>query len=97
MTKKDPPDTSEPRFFTHVKPGDKVTRLISSEMIPMELTVESIHENLITCFGGWQFDANTGCEIDADLGWGNERTGSFLSAINGTQVINATPKARPES
>ena len=67
--------------FNKLQPGDRVVRLLSSEQIPMTMTVEKVHEGMVFVRGGWTFDADTGVEIDPDLGWGLEtgRTGSVLS------------------
>lgn len=66
--------------FRDLKPGDTITRLISSAKIPMIMTVESVDEDLIHMKGGWTFDRATGVEEDHDLGWGVRFgiTGSFL-------------------
>ena len=43
----------------------------------MELKVTQITKDRIIC-GPWEFDRETGCEIDEYLGWNNEITGSYL-------------------
>jgi len=63
-----------------MKVGDKVTRLLA-ESIPMKLTITAIDEEFIHCGGGWKFDKITGAEVDEFLGWGNERTGSYLTEL----------------
>ena len=63
--------------FAYLKPGDKIVRLIAGS-VPMTMVVDRIESNLIHMHGGWTFDVNTGAEVDEDLGWGNEHTGSFL-------------------
>jgi hypothetical protein len=61
-----------------VQVGDKVTRLISADRIPMELTVTQITDTRIVC-GAWEFDKRTGGEIDEDLGYdGVTRTLSYI-------------------
>lgn len=60
--------------FSHLKPGDRVTRMLAGT-IPMEVEVGGITENgLIECFppgirwdSGWTFDPVTGVEIDEDI------------------------------
>jgi len=67
-------------MFKYVKPGDTVTRMLSSARIPMTLIVEKVENGVITCKGGWTFDVKTGAEIDDDLQWGPKwgATGSQL-------------------
>lgn len=67
--------------FRDIKPGDVVTRLIGGVM-PMELTVTAVDERLIHC-GPWTFDRETGAEVDEELGWGPEGTGSYLAKGDG--------------
>jgi len=64
-------------FLTHIKVGDTVRRMLAGT-IPMDLTVTNITPDLITTGGGWTFCPKTGAEIDEDLGWGPNGTGSFL-------------------
>lgn len=60
-----------------IKVGDTVTRILAGE-IRMPLKVTAITETRIIC-GPWEFDKNTGGEIDEDLGWdGIIHTGSVL-------------------
>lgn len=61
------------------KVGDIVTRLLGG--IPMKLKVTEVDDKFIYCGPkdvGWKFDRNTGAEVDEELGWGNEGTGSYL-------------------
>lgn len=60
----------------NVKVGDRVTRMMGGE-IPMDLKVSEVTDKLIIC-GPWSFDRETGAEIDEDLGWNVDRTGSYL-------------------
>lgn len=62
-----------------IKPGDKLTRYISSARIPMQMTVEKIENGIIYCAGGWTFDATHGYEIDEDLGWGKQADGNVVT------------------
>ncbi len=64
-----------------MKVGDKVTRMLAGS-IPMNLTITAIDDEFIHCGGGWKFDKKTGAEVDEELGWGNEGTGSYLKDIN---------------
>ena len=57
--------------------GDVVRRNMCG--VVMDLQVSDVLNGLITCAGGWTFDAKTGNEIDEDLGWNNQRTGSYIS------------------
>lgn len=63
--------------FSYVKPEDKVVRLLA-ESIPMELTVTKIEDGIIHTVGGWTFSVANGAEIDEDLDWNEEMTGSRL-------------------
>lgn len=45
--------------------------------IKTQLKITEITADKIVC-GDWEFDKNTGAEIDEELGWNNERTGSYL-------------------
>lgn len=55
--------------------GDIVTRNMCG--IKTQLKITEITADKIVC-GDWEFDKNTGAEIDEELGWNNERTGSYL-------------------
>ncbi len=58
------------------KVGERVTRNMAG--IIMDLRVSEVTDDLIKC-GPWEFDRQTGAEIDEDLGWDNNRTGSFIT------------------
>ena len=62
----------------YLQVGDTVTRMLCGEL-PMDLKVTEITENTIVC-GFWEFDKETGCEIDEDLDWGPppKHTGSYI-------------------
>lgn len=62
-----------------VKAGDKVTRIIGG--YHMELRVTKVTDDLIVC-GPWEFDRETGMEIDETMEWGPKwgATGSRLLA-----------------
>lgn len=63
--------------FAHIKPGDRVTRYLGGR-VPYLVTVESVTPDLIVCDGA-TFNARTGMEVDASLGWdGVNTTGSTL-------------------
>lgn len=62
--------------FDDVKVGDKLIRNLGGILIPM--TVTRITDAKIYC-GHWKFDRKTGAEIDKDLNWGPQGTGSYLS------------------
>lgn len=62
-------------MFQSVKEGDTVLRMLCG--IPMPLKVSKVTDKLIIC-GSWEFDRNTGAEIDDELGWNNFHTGSVL-------------------
>ena len=62
----------------NVKVGDIVTRFMGNKReVMMDLEVTSITNKLIVC-GAWTFDRNNGAEIDEDLGWDANGTGSFI-------------------
>jgi hypothetical protein len=56
--------------------GDEVTRWMGGEIV-MNLIVTEVTETRVLC-GSWEFDRLTGAEIDEDLGWGVNGTGSFI-------------------
>lgn len=63
--------------LSQLKEGDKITRMLSG-IIPMELVITKITETAIFA-GLWEFDIETGYEIDLDLGWdGKTVSGSFI-------------------
>lgn len=76
--------------FEHLKPGDRVTRLLAGTK-PMLMEVISVKGDLLTCGavlpdgqvfrGDWTFDRNSGVEEDHELQWGIKfgRTGSVLT------------------
>jgi len=58
--------------------GDFVLRWFGGLPKPMPLKVTQLTADRIIC-GAWEFDRQTGAEIDEDLGWGPDRiTGSFI-------------------
>lgn len=48
--------------------------------IEMKLRITEVSDTLITC-GGWTFDRATGAEVDEELGWGPQGTGSYLTGF----------------
>ena len=65
-----------PSPFSHLQPGDRVTRLMGG-VVPMPLIVTEVTATLIVC-GAWSFDRVTGNEIDEELGWDARESGSRL-------------------
>lgn len=62
----------------NIKVGDIVTRFMGCEReVMMDLAVTEITDTLIVC-GAWTFDRNNGAEIDEELGWDANGTGSFI-------------------
>lgn len=59
----------------NIKVGDELIRNMDGIMIPIKIT--KITEDKIYC-GPWKFDKRTGAEIDKDLNWGPQVTGSYL-------------------
>ena len=49
--------------------GDFVSRWLGDAPIPMRLKVSEVTADRIICAGVWEFDRQTGAEIDEDLGW----------------------------
>lgn len=68
------PDEAE--WLKNLRLGDPVTRWLAGA-IPMHLAVTDIHGLIITA-GLWTFDRRNGAEIDEDIGWGIDITGSFI-------------------
>ena len=67
------------KTLSELEPGDTVLRWLGGCNSPMTLMVESITPNRIVCVGGWEFDRETGAEVDEDLGWGpGGITGSYI-------------------
>jgi hypothetical protein len=66
-----------------LKVGDTVVRWLAAT-IPMDMVVVGVTESTILCdipgkqIGPWTFSKRSGAELDPDLGWGEERTGSFI-------------------
>jgi len=61
-----------------MKVGDKVIRILAG--LPMDLIVTAIDDEFIHC-GPWKFDKVSGAEIDEELGWGANGTGSYLQGV----------------
>jgi hypothetical protein len=66
-----------PRTFKYVAVGDVVTRRVQGDVVLVKLNVDAVSDDLIHC-GSWKFDRLTGAEVDEDLGWGPNGTGSYL-------------------
>ena len=61
--------------------GDFVSRWLGDAPIPMRLKVTEVTADRIICAGVWEFDRQTGAEIDEELGWVPGRvTGSFIES-----------------
>lgn len=60
-----------------IKVGDTVTRVMAGA-VTMPLVVTAIDDTKITC-ADWEFDLQTGFEIDLYFGWdGKKPSGSYL-------------------
>lgn len=57
--------------------GDKVKRTCGG-VVSMELLVSDVDDDFIYC-GPWKFSKATSAEVDEDLGWDEENTGSLIS------------------
>lgn len=68
-----------------MKVGDQVTRILA-DTISMQLIVTAIDEEFIHVGGGWKFDKVTGAEIDEELGWNKERTGSYIKELQNRAI-----------
>lgn len=82
--------------FRHLKPGDRVLRIIG-QVYPMKMIVVTVDDNYVHCNadngkgGGalppgvelWKFDRDTGAEEDEQLEWGVKfgATGSQLKEM----------------
>jgi len=60
-----------------LQPGDGVTRTLGAGGPTMELKVTGVTSEHILC-GPWTFSRRNGAEIDEDLGWGEQQTGSYI-------------------
>jgi len=49
--------------FRDVQAGDTIHRMLAGT-IPMDLVVERVTDDLIIARGGWEFDRDTGVEVD---------------------------------
>jgi hypothetical protein len=58
--------------------GDTVFRWFGGPFPPMPLPVTAVTSNRIIC-RHWEFDRETGAEIDEFLGWGPTRSGTFIT------------------
>ena len=52
-------------MFRSIKTGDTVTRMLAG-IVPMRLKVTDVTDSRIIC-GSWEFDRETGAEIDEDI------------------------------
>lgn len=66
------------QWLQALKLGDQVHRMLGP--VPMLLKVTGLTPDRVTC-GLWEFDRQTGAEIDEELGWGPEETGSWIRSI----------------
>ena len=46
----------------------------------MSLKVTALTQDRIIC-GCWEFSRRNGAEIDEDIGWNEQQTGSFISSV----------------
>lgn len=74
-----PNPTKMTKFLSSVVVGDVVLRWLSGVPEPMRLWVTAVTETRIIC-GPWEFNRETGAEIDEFLGWGPALTGSYIRA-----------------
>jgi len=62
--------------MVEVNVGDKVQRIMGGSIM-MHLKVTEVTEKRIIC-GPWEFSRENGMEIDEDLGWNENGSGSYL-------------------
>lgn len=62
-----------------VKVGDIVVRILAYD-VRKELIVSEVTSDRIVC-GPWQFSRNNGAEIDEDLEWNEQNTGSYIEIL----------------
>jgi hypothetical protein len=62
-----------------LKPGDSVHRNLGGSL--MRLKVSEVTRDRVIC-GAWEFDRRTGAEIDEELGWGPQGTGSWIRPLS---------------
>lgn len=77
--------------FTLVKAGDMVSRQFGNDGPIMTLHVTSVDDKFIYCGppgDGWKFDRATGAEVDEELEWGPNGTGSVLIDVIRLEEIN---------
>jgi len=64
-------------LFQGLQVGDQVVRWLSG-IVPQNLKITQVDvDGLIHC-GPWTFSPLNGAEIDPDLGWDENKTGSFI-------------------
>lgn len=63
-------------WMKNLRPGDPVTRWLAAT-IPIDMTVTAIHDGLIWC-GPWSFDPRNRAEVDPELGFGPNCSGSYI-------------------
>ena len=59
-----------------VQVGDTVTRMLAGA-VPMPLKVTGVTEDRIYC-GPWEFSRRNGAEIDEEMDWDEQHSGSFI-------------------
>jgi hypothetical protein len=64
------------KWLEEIKTGDRVVRMLAGT-VPMTLKVTDVTDDRIVC-GAWAFSRANGAEIDEDLGWDENLTGSLL-------------------
>ena len=69
---------SESAWLDGLSPDDPVHRWLGQ--VPMKLKVTQVTQDRIIC-GAWEFDRQTGAEIDEELGLGPDGTGSWIRPI----------------
>lgn len=66
------------KSLAEIRVGDQVCRHLAGS-IAMPLLVTDIQGNRIHC-GPWIFSRANGAEIDPELGWDEQRAGSYIRA-----------------
>jgi hypothetical protein len=65
-------------WLTSLQPGDTVKRTCGS-VVSTELLVSEVDDEFVHC-GPWKFSKRTSAEVNEELGWDEENTGSLISA-----------------
>ncbi len=74
--------------LNEIVPGDTVYRHFGDGAVKMPLKVTGVDAQRISC-GPWTFSRRNGAEIDEDLGWDENGTGSYIDVTPGAYPAQA--------